>query len=233
MRLRELANIARRGNSAAALVCAVAVENGWDQAGWSDRDAEAWYRLAADNLPLAQLGLAKLLIDRKERLDEAVAWAKRAATAGLAEAATATGVLIEGGLGTTADPNAAARWYELGAQLGDPQAHVLLAGQYIDSSGKVRDAEKAARHLIEAVRMEYAPSKSLLALVYLQSADPQKEEEALKLLRDAAAEKDFGALLQLSEIYKFGLHGISQNRELAERYAREAIEAQRAALSDS
>jgi uncharacterized protein len=232
MRLREIAKIARRGNAAAALVCAVAVENGWDQAGWSDRDAEAWYRLAADNLPLAQLGLARLLVDRKERLDEALGWAKKAATAGLAEAATAAGILIEKGLGTTADPVEAARWYELGGALGDPQAHVMLTGQYIDSSGEIRNAEKAARHLVEAVRMDYAPAKSLLAMVYLQGTNQEKKKEALELLHDAAAENDFGALIQLRQIYGFGLYGIARDKELSERYAREAIEAQRAALAD-
>jgi TPR repeat protein len=212
-------------------VCAVAAENDCGKAGWSDRDAEAWYRLAADDLPVAPLGLAKLLVERKERLDEALIWAKKAATAGLAEAATAVGIMIERGLGTKPDPTEAVTWFELGAKLGDPIGSFFLACQYIDSSGNVRDAEMAARYLVKAVRMGYVPAKSKLAMIYLEGTDPHKKEEALKLLCEGATEKDFGALLQLSEIYKFGLHGVARNKELGERYALEAIEAQRAPFS--
>ncbi|EEB09392.1 chitin synthase regulatory factor Chr3 [Schizosaccharomyces japonicus yFS275] len=94
-----------------------------------------WYTKAAENdYPEAELGLSGWYLTGADGLlpkseQEAMLWAHRAATKGLAKAQFAVGYMMEKGIGVPADPAAAHSWYLRAANQGFKKAKARLSEQ--------------------------------------------------------------------------------------------------------
>jgi len=101
-----------------------------------------WYRnSAAVGEPAARVKLAQFLIRQggDQNYREALSSCEHAAKDSYPPAAMCAGYLHEKGLGTTADLNQAAQWYNKSAQLGNALAMQRLAEMYWDGLGMKQD----------------------------------------------------------------------------------------------
>jgi TPR repeat protein len=215
--MRKLRRHADRGDRIAALVCAILTEQGCGMSQDSVA-AEHFYKQAASEIPLAQFLLAERLLKRKDTAVEGFKYAERAAKAGIPEAAILLGHAYKLGLGTEADEEKAQNWYLIGAELGDPEGFFQLGSRYADEKDNFTSAHEAKAWFERAVDSGHVASKSFLARILLEHTTPPDIDRAMALLKEGADQKDFGALMRLSTIYRYGLHGFTQSTELADKY---------------
>lgn len=81
---------------------------------------------------------------------QALAWWRKAAQAGHAEAATALGEALLHGRGTAADATAAARWFKAGAEGGVPRGQLMWGMALAQGQGVARDQTAAANWFVRA-----------------------------------------------------------------------------------
>jgi TPR repeat protein len=215
--IRKLRQRAARGDSIAALACAIFAERAPEVTEGSGA-AERLYKQAATELPIAQFLLAAKLLKRQETAVEGFKFAERAAKAGLPEAAVLVGHAYKLGLGTITDDEKARIWYLIGAELGDPDGFFWLGSRYVDDMGNFTSPHEAKAWFERAVEAGHVASKSFLAKVLLKHTTPPEVARAMALLKEGADQGDFGALMTLSSIYRHGLHGVAQSMELADKY---------------
>jgi hypothetical protein len=205
LRYEQLARMATQGDSSAALSCGILSECG-ETTDHSTSEAKRWYQLASRQLPLAKLLLAKLLLDEGTSQSEATTLLVDAAKGGIAEAATLLGALLRENILSPDGLGPASEWLKRGAELGDGEALWLLARGFFGENYEVL-SEADARPLLEkALEVGFLPAASYLASIYLESADPQLRERGRQLLVDGARRHDFGSLMYLSAMYRYGLH---------------------------
>lgn len=222
LRYEQLARMATQGNSVAALCCGVLRECG-ETIEPSTREAERWYRLASEQLPLAKLLLGILLLDGGRSQSEATALLVDAAGAGTAEAATLLGVLLRDDILSPDGLDPASEWFKRGAELGDGEAFYCLALEFFGENFEVL-SEADARPLLErALEIGYLPAATYLAAIYLESADPQLTERGHQLLVDGAQRDDFGSLMYLSAVYRYGLHKYASDVAEADLLSEKAL----------
>jgi len=100
----------------------------------------------------AQLALGTALLERKAERDwsEAVDWLEKAARQGM-PVYLLLGDVYHEGLGVARDLVRAAKWYRIGAELGDGMAQLALGRLYLDGDGVPRNLVQAAVYLQLAV----------------------------------------------------------------------------------
>ena len=84
---------------------------------------------------------------------------------GDAQAQTQVGELYEGGIGSIADPAAAAVWYRRAAERGDSRAMVNLASLLERGVGVTRDPEEAARWFRRSSGLPAVPAKMTIHII--------------------------------------------------------------------
>jgi TPR repeat protein len=215
--IEKLRQIASRGDHIAALVCAVLAEQGCGVSQDSVA-AEHFFKQAASEIPLAQFLLASRRLKRQDTAVEGFRLAERAAKAGLPEAAILLGHAYHLGLGTKADDEKARTWYLIGAELGDPEGFFQLGSRYVDEKGNFTSPHEAKAWFERAVERSHVASKSFLARILLEHTTPPDIARGMALLKEGADQRDFGALMRLSRIYRYGRHGVAQSTELADKY---------------
>ena len=143
MKFSLLIEAAQRGDPAAAFACGLALENGWSVKP-SVAEAQKWYKLAANSLPIAKYALAKSLTVHGDPDSLGPGFAKAAAELGLVQAATFLGLLYRHGNGVEKSEDEATRWLSLASESGDGRATAALGSPFFQSeTGTCLDVSKA------------------------------------------------------------------------------------------
>ncbi|HVU62812.1 MAG TPA: tetratricopeptide repeat protein, partial [Phycisphaerales bacterium] len=87
---------------------------------------------------------------------------RKACGAGVFMACVNVGYLLHEGLGTRRDPAAAARWYEYGANAGDPVAMFNLGLCLRDGDGVRANRAAARKWLLKASRLGHTRAREAL-----------------------------------------------------------------------
>ena len=124
--------------------------------------------------------LSWLLVDGDHRQPdhkEAMYWALKAATQGVAASMTRIGLLYNNALGVERDVEAAARWWHKAALLGDAECQAMLGAAHHLGAGVPRDAVAALVWLIRA-RPARSPFAHRFYAGVRQSCTPEQVREA-------------------------------------------------------
>ena len=105
---------------------------------------------------------------------EAMGWATKAASAGIAAAMTRLGMIHHNALGVPRDAAEAARWWRRGAEAGDADGQAMLGAALTMGSGATKDPEEALAWLLRA-----QANGSALAGSFLPAARSALDAEAL------------------------------------------------------
>ncbi|MGD8741986.1 MAG: tetratricopeptide repeat protein [Granulosicoccaceae bacterium] len=104
----------------------------------------------------------------KPNLAEAVAWYRRAATAGLAQAQNSLGFLYTLGQGVARNDEQACKWFSLAAEQGHAGAQLNLGLLYCSGRGGTMDQDSGVYWFHEAARAGSRQARELLAQAYEQ-----------------------------------------------------------------
>ena len=123
---------------------------------------------------------------------QAVAWFRRAAAQGLAEAEFALGLMYRHGRGVRQDEAEAARWYRRAAVQGHGEAQVNLGLLYEAGLGVRQDYLEAARWYRKALECGSAPSRAAaavhLGVLYGEGLGVERDDAAaVEWFKQAAA----------------------------------------------
>ncbi|MFC4158878.1 tetratricopeptide repeat protein [Chitinimonas lacunae] len=174
---------------------------------YRDGDHQAALRLyrerAANGDPLALYNYA-MVLKRGEGSGDTTDWRpllRRAAEAGLAQAAYALGVAYENGDGVGRSQPEATRWFRQAALSGHVEAELSLATQYFLGRGVTRDYREAARWYRAAAEHGHAGAQYLLASM-LEHGDGVARDlmEAMHWYSLAARQGDQAAALQAKRL---------------------------------
>lgn len=155
-----------------------------------EKQAAYWYEKAANSGdPGAQVQIgffyeAGIGVQRDPA--RAALWFQRAVAGGSVIAKVNLGVAYLWGMGVRKDPGFATQLFREAAEKGSGSAACFLADAYYFGSGVTKDPEKA-RHWFEvAAKKHDAQAELSLALLLLRQEGQSNEDQAIKLLRDAA-----------------------------------------------
>jgi TPR repeat protein len=141
---------------------------------------------------------------------------------GDAVAQTLLGVLLSRGLGVKQDLDAAADWYRLAGEGGDPEGLYALGQMHLDGRGAAEDSEKAAELFRKAADMGHAGSARELGYLLLAGKEGKKNAMlAAAYLSRAAREGDMDAQYTLGGLFMDGV-GVVASEEQAARWFSEA-----------
>jgi TPR repeat protein len=146
------------------------------------------------------------------RLNESARWAKIAYESGKAVHSCQiqwAGYLQTGTGGVNKDSSAAARVYEKGAALGNPESQYYLAHLYLSGDGVVKDEKKAVQLIKDSVNQDFYGAIQDLALWYFIGFEsiPQDYQQSAKLFqkRLAMANNGVESTLDPNDLYWLGL----------------------------
>jgi len=131
------------GLTLSVLLMAVAVAP--SRAGESQDDLSAAAEAGSASAQLA-LGTALLESEAEEDWARGISWLEKAARQGM-PVYLLIGDAYRDGIGVARDLEAAARWYRVGAEVGDGLAQLALGKMYLDGEGVIRDLLQAAVYL--------------------------------------------------------------------------------------
>ncbi len=97
------------------------------------------------------------------------------------------GTMVLHGIGTQADPEAAAKWLQLAADQGNEHAQCALARLYLDGEGVEQSTETAISLLTPATEKGHDQAQYILGKLYLTN-DYRDAESAETLLRSSAGQ---------------------------------------------
>jgi TPR repeat protein len=139
-----------------------------------------------------------------------------------AAAQTLLGELLSRGLGVKQDLAAAADWYRLAADQGDPEALYALGRLYLEGSGVEQDFAKAAELFEQAAKKGQPVAARELAYLLLQGKGRDKNAMlAAAYLRRAAGTGDVDAQFALGGLFVEGV-GVVEDEKQAARWFGEA-----------
>ena len=135
--------------------------------------------------------------------EEALKWYERAADKGIVLAMFRLGTLLEKGLGTKKDPDAARRYYLQAAERGNAKAMHNLAVLDADGGGKGPNYKAAANWFKKAAERGIADSQYNLGILYARGIGlEQNLAESFKWFSLAAAQGDADAGRKRDDIAK-------------------------------
>jgi TPR repeat protein len=224
--LRQLEDSARSGDAEGLYLffyaCQLGLEgeNAQARAGqFLDRAAEAGF------LP-AKFDRARELSLSKDDAN-AVAALREVYDAGVKRAAFVLGRMYERGRGVERDPQAALKWYRLGADFGDPAALLGLANLTAVGVGDTApDAAKAMQLARQAAARRYSGGYLFVGRAYASGRQGVKQDaaEAIKAFKDAADLGDRDGMLALGEAYLGDQPGFTADERAGVYWIRQAAE---------
>lgn len=166
------------------------------------REGCRWFKQAADAmLPNGMHQFALCL----GRTPDAVEWLRKAADAGVADAAASLGVRIMYGHGAPQDINRGVEWEKRAAEMGSPMGMYNYAISFAQGIGVAQNRQLAFEWLSKAAAAGYCTSYSALAGYYLNGVNvPKDEKKALELIYAGANLGDKSALEKLAKIFENG-----------------------------
>lgn len=175
---------------------------------------EGWRAPARLGDANAQVWLGRHLL-RSERLEEGVAWLRRAADAGHSEARALLGLAHLTGRGVARSAPDAVRMLRPAAENDYPKAAGLL-GLALITAEEVRNTEEGLRWTRKAAEQGDALAQSLLGELYLfgRGGLEKREAEGAAWYRKAAEQGDAQAQANLARLLAEGV-GVKQNALLA------------------
>ncbi|MDY2629490.1 MAG: SEL1-like repeat protein [Lachnospiraceae bacterium] len=146
---------------------------------WKDQDTVTQvYEEAENGNTAAQCEIARQLM-KDQRMDEAVSWYKKAASAGETDAMFNLGLIYSlGWEGEEASPEQAFFWFESAAQAGDAEAMYMTGNYCLKGTGTQKNSGQAAGWLKKALAAGYAAAQELLYTI------PGMEEERRQQLEE-------------------------------------------------
>ena len=195
-------------------------ENAQANAGqFLDRAASAGF------LP-AKFDRARLLSLSKDD-GNALATLKEVYDAGVKRAAFVLGRIYEQGRGVERDPQAALKWYRLGADFGDPSALLGLANLTASGVGDAPpDAAKAMQLAREAAARKYSGAYLFIGRAYASGREGVKQDTAvaIKAYKDAADLGDRDGMLALGKAFLGDPPGFTLDERAGVYWIRQAAE---------
>jgi len=126
--------------------------------------------------------------------------------------------------GVEENNEAALRYYERAAELGDPYGSYCAARSYLNGYGVEINYSKAFKHLQNGINSTITDAKLQLALCYILGRGTLLDEkEGARWMQIAADDGNAEAQGNMGIIYRDGL-SVSSNRDMAIRWFRTAIE---------
>lgn len=199
--------------------------------GTEGKDAEASAgqfldRAASAGFLPAKFDRARALTFRKDYGNAATAL-KEVYDAGVKKAAFVLGGLYEHGHGVERDIQAALKWYQLGAEFGDPEAMLGLANLTATGVGDTPpDASKAMQLARQAAARRYSGAYLFLGRAYASGRQGVKQDAAAAI-KAFAAGADLGdrqAMLALGESYLGKMPGFTPDERAGVFWIRKAAE---------
>ena len=136
----------------------------------------------------------------------------------------AMGGMSERGQGLSADPAAAATWYQKASAAGSAEAGYKLGEMYEEGRGVDKNLAEAGNYYSQAARRGVTPAmRSLARMLATGSGVKKNEAEAVSWYRRAATANDVPSMLRLAEMYING-RGISKNESEAVRLYQRAAD---------
>jgi len=165
-------------------------------------EACQWFRQAAElELPAAMYQYSLCLGGTKDAVD----WMRRAADAGVADAAANLGVQIMYGHGVPQDVRLGIEWEKRAAEMGSPMGMHNYAVSLAQGLGGEKNPRAAFEWFSKAVTADYCASYAALASYYRYGQVVAKDEKkALELIYAGAAKGDKVALRQLAKVFYNG-----------------------------
>jgi uncharacterized protein len=202
--LGELRAAAQAGDLSAAYRLGLVHQQGLAGAPRDPRLAARYFETAAAaGNPWAQFRLAQILdafgTDRARSLELKTA----AANAGVGEAAAALGTQYrEGRGGAPRDPAEAARWFQVAAENGAPEAQYNLGLMHYRGEGVPRQLHDALRWMRQAAANGHVPAQRAVGQLYLTGLDTMGQDlrEARTWLGAAASRGDRESQRLLAEL---------------------------------
>jgi TPR repeat protein/uncharacterized caspase-like protein len=155
----------------------------------------------------------------------ALAWYRRAADLGSADAACDLGWLYQNGLGVPADLQQAAAWYRRAAQAGHVMAANNLGVLYKNGLGVERDYTEALRWYRKAAEAGNAEAENNIGVMYNDGLGVSRDaKQAVQWFTRAAQNGNLSAEVNLGLLYKNGI-GVPQDYPEAVRWLQRAAEA--------
>jgi len=162
--------------------------------------------------------------DKLEGLQKANQVWKEASAAGDTQAAYFLGTMAEAGAGTPKDLVAAAKFYRLASDAGNPEAQERYAGYMITGKGSVPKDAAGGQALLEKAAENSPQAANELAVLLWHSPDPKSHGVAIKkLLLKSFDDGYWIAGRNLAKYYHVGLGGIkdeAQARDYLEKAAK-------------
>lgn len=140
-----------------------------------------------------------------------------------AQAMTLLGVLSEQGIGTPRDLNKAVGWYRSGHENGDVNATFAYAMMLIKGEGITKDQAQGTALLRSAIDQGHPYAAYNLALILMQSSEPDDQTRAAVMMRRAANHEIPEAQYALAIILKEGKGVPVQTVEAAQLMERAAF----------
>ncbi len=147
--------------------------------------------------------------------------------AGVKRAAFVIGKVYEQGRGVERDPQAAFKWYRLGADFGDPAALLGLANLTASGVGEAQpDPDKAMQFARQAAARRYSGAYLFIGKAYASGRQGVKRDAALavKAFKGAAELGDRDAMLELGGAFLGTAPGFTADERAGMYWIRQAAE---------
>jgi TPR repeat protein len=180
---------------------------------------------AAGFLP-AKFDQARLLASEKGN-GNAVEPLKEVYDAGVKAAAYVLGRVYEQGRGVERDPQTAYKWYQRGAEFGDPAAVLGLANLIAGGVGESQpDAAKAMQLARQAAGRKYSGAYLYIGRAYASGRQGVKQDPAaaIKAFKDAAELGDRDGMLELGGMLLGDTPGVTSDERAGAYWVRQAAE---------
>ncbi len=118
---------------------------------------------------------------------KALAWFRRAADQGNAEAQDLVGIAYVEGRGVAKNPAEAVAWFRRSAEQGDADGEFSLGFSYFAGEGVKRDAKTGVAWLEKSAAQDFPPAEEMLGRIYISGAGVAADEKlGLQWLHKAA-----------------------------------------------
>jgi len=173
--------------------------------------------------------LAGLLADGNADIEKderrALQLLQSAAYKGVVPAIKAAADMVSEGRGRAKSEELAVKWYQLGADAGDPACLVALSQYFAKGAGGLeQDLERAFSLNLKAANMNYSKAQHNLGVLFMNGHGCQKDfTKAAEWFRKAADKGFSPSQMNLGNMYKKGL-GVNQSKKEAEYWHNKAIQ---------
>lgn len=160
-----------------------------------------------------------------EQQAESIAWYRRAAEKGNAEAQNHLGIVLWLGEGVEVDQKQANQWFRRAADQGEASSQYWLASSYeMGQGGLPTDPAEAVKWYRRAADQGHPESQTSLGQMYANGTGvPQDDAEAVRWFKKAAEQNNASGENSLAEMYAAGRAVGKDEKEAARLFERAAI----------